>query len=173
MKRPIPCDVISDDSSDAENDGEEDGVFDPQQHQQFFNQHELELDSPEMITKTAEMYQNYMQELPIPSLRGSVIPCSSWMELGRSMKQLYGQPLHYLTNIILKRWDQLRTGTENQHQPLDLIIHPSKAEATIWLVEEVHRKTSSHLHIAQLWISDPMHQRFVDGIVPELCTPNS
>ncbi|CAI0465859.1 unnamed protein product [Linum tenue] len=46
MKRPIPCDVISDDSSDAENDGEEDGVFDPQQHQQFFNQHELELDSP-------------------------------------------------------------------------------------------------------------------------------
>ncbi|CAL1411295.1 unnamed protein product [Linum trigynum] len=61
MKRPIPCGVISDEyhSSDAEIDGEEDQVFDPQK-QQHFSQHEPELDSQEMIAKSAEMYQNYM-----------------------------------------------------------------------------------------------------------------
>ncbi|CAI0559426.1 unnamed protein product [Linum tenue] len=102
--------------------------------------------------------QNWiLKELPIPPLRGSLISCSSWMELGRSMKQLYGQPLHYFTNFILGHWDELRTDTENQHQPLDLFIHPSKAEATIWLVEEVHRKISFLHQIARLRTSDPLY----------------
>ncbi|CAN1280014.1 Protein RDM1 [Linum perenne] len=150
MKRPLPwadqVDVISDDSSDAENNY--------------------------MITKNAEMYQEYMKELAIPLLRGSVIPCSSWMELGRSMKLLYGQPLHYITNLLLKRWDELRAGTEDQHQPLDFIMHPSKAETTIWLVEEIHRKTTSPHYLAKLWLSDPMHRCFMDSLVPNLCSPD-
>ncbi|MED6131958.1 Protein rdm1 [Stylosanthes scabra] len=92
-----------------------------------------------------------MKQVPIPSHRGSVIPFNSWMGLGKSMKQLYRQPLHYLTNVLLKQWDQLRIGSNDEYKPLDNLIHPSKAEATIWLMEEVHRQTSSHFHIAQLW----------------------
>ncbi|CAN0857054.1 Protein RDM1 [Linum grandiflorum] len=187
MKRPMPftdqVDVISDDSSsssDAQNNHAADGVDSTHHHHQHLPPPEIELDSqatyacmcPEMITRNAEMYQEYMKALAVPSLRGSVIPCSSWMELGRSMKQLYGQPLHYLTNLNLRRWDDLRTGTEHQHQPLDFIIHPSKAETTIWLVEEIHRKTTSPHHLAKLWLSDPMHKRFLDALVPHLCLPD-
>ena len=122
----------------------------------------------DVLIRRANMYQNYMKQIPIPNLRGSLIPFTSWMGLGRSIKQLYGQPLHYLTNILLKLWDQLRIGSEDEYKPLDYIIHPWKAEASIWLIEEVHRKTSSHLHIAKLWQSDPMHHAFVDSIFPTL-----
>lgn len=122
----------------------------------------------DLVIRRAAMYQDYMKQIPIPSHRGSVIPFTSWMGLGRSIKQLYGQPLHYLTNILLKQWDQSRMGSEDEHKPLDNIIHPSKAEASIWLIEEVHRQTSSHLHIAKLWQADPMHHAFVDSIFPTL-----
>lgn len=113
------------------------------------------------------MYQLYMKQIPIPAERGSLVPCSSWTELGKSLKVLYQQPLHYLTNILLKQWDQERMGTEDEDQPLDAIIHPAKAEAAIWLVEEVHRLTSSHQHLAQLWLLDPLYQAHVDSVVPE------
>lgn len=116
----------------------------------------------------AEMYQGYMKELPIPTNRGSVIPFTSWVGLGFSIKQLYGQPLHYLTNVLLRRWDQSRLGSDSEYQSLDLIVHPCKAEATVWLVEEIHRLTYSHLHIAQLWGSDPVYHSLIDPIVPEL-----
>jgi len=109
-----------------------------------------------------------MKHIPIPSSRGSIIPCTSWMGLGRSIKQLYGQPLHYHTNILLKQWDQLRIGSEDEYKPLDDIIHPRKAESTIWLMEEIHRQTSSHFHIADLWKKDPMYHGFVDSIFPKL-----
>ncbi|KAG2408525.1 hypothetical protein LR48_Vigan01g198000 [Vigna angularis] len=114
------------------------------------------------------MYQDYMKQIPIPNHRGSVIPFTSWMGLGRSMKQLYGQPLHYLTNILLKQWDQLRIGSEDEYKPLDIIIHPHKAEATIWLIEEIHRQTSSHFRIASLWKEDSMYNGFIDPIFPRL-----
>ncbi|KAK7308044.1 hypothetical protein VNO77_41635 [Canavalia gladiata] len=120
------------------------------------------------LIRRAEMYQDYMKQIPIPSHRGSVIPFTSWMGLGRSIKQLYGQPLHYLTNTLLKQWDQLRIGSEDEYKPLDNIIHPCKAEATVWLIEEIHRQTSSHFHIADLWKVDPMYSGFVDSIFPTL-----
>ncbi|KAL1197568.1 Protein RDM1 [Cardamine amara subsp. amara] len=115
----------------------------------------------------AEMYQEYMKQLPIPTNRGSLIPFTSWVGLSISIKQLYGQPLHYLTNILLQHWDQSRFGSDSEDQTLDSIIHPSKAEATIWVLEEIHRLTSSHLHIARLWLSDPMYHSFIDSIVPQ------
>ncbi|KAL6603803.1 hypothetical protein ACP70R_044164 [Stipagrostis hirtigluma subsp. patula] len=77
------------------------------------------------LTRRAEMYQQYMKHIPVPPYQGSVIPFTSWMGLGRSMKQLHEQPLHYLTNVLLKRWDQQRIGSDDEHQPLDAIIHPS------------------------------------------------
>ncbi|XP_058106192.1 protein RDM1 [Magnolia sinica] len=124
--------------------------------------------SEDAAIRRAEMYQEYMKHVPIPNRRGSLIPFKTWQGLAKSLKQLYGQPLHYLTNILLKQWDQARFGTEDEHQPLDTIIHPLKAEATIWLMEEVHRLTSSHHHLAELWASDPMHHAFVDPIFPRM-----
>ncbi|KAH7573824.1 hypothetical protein ACOSP7_007693 [Xanthoceras sorbifolium] len=125
------------------------------------------LEQADLLFKRAEMYQEYMQQLPIPTHRGSIIPFTSWMGLGKSIKQLYDQPLHYLTNIRLKQWDQLRFGAEDEQRDLDTIIHPCKAEATIWLIEEIHRRTSSHHRIAKLWSSDPMHDAFIDSIFPK------
>lgn len=109
-----------------------------------------------------------MKELPLPTTRGSLIPFTSWVGLAMSIKELYGQPLHYLTNALLQRWDQARLGSDSEDQSLDLIIHPSKAEATIWLVEEIHRLTSSHPQIAELWGSDPTYHMLIDPIIPKL-----
>ncbi|XP_010511601.1 PREDICTED: protein RDM1-like [Camelina sativa] len=119
------------------------------------------------LLRRAEMYQEYMKQVPVPTSRGSLIPFTSWVGLGMSIKQLYRQPLHYLTNVLLQGWDQSRLDTDSEDQALDSIIHPSKAEATIWLVEEIHRITSSPLHIAHLWSSDPMYHSFIDPIFPE------
>lgn len=129
---------------------------------------EMSSNNAGMLIKRAEMYQEYMKQIQIPAQRGSVIPFTTWMGLGKSIKQLYGQPLHYLTNILLKQWDQLRFGSVDEYKPLDTVIHPSKAEATVWLVEEIHRRTSSHHHVAKLWLSDPMHEAYVDSIFPQL-----
>lgn len=109
-----------------------------------------------------------MKLIPIPTKRGTVIPYTSWTGLGSSIKQIYQQPLHYLTNIHLKQLDQERLGAEDEDVPLDMIIHPCKAEASIWLVEEVHRRTSSPHHLAKLWTADPMYHGFVDAIFPKL-----
>ncbi|KAL6008058.1 hypothetical protein ACLOJK_033564 [Asimina triloba] len=110
----------------------------------------------------------YMKQIPIPNLRGSLIPFRTWQGLAKSLKQLYGQPLHYLTNVCLKQWDQARLGSDDEHQPLDTIIHPLKAEATVWIMEEVHRLTSSHHHLAQLWASDSVYRASMDPIFPHL-----
>ncbi|KAK7405924.1 hypothetical protein VNO78_07536 [Psophocarpus tetragonolobus] len=87
---------------------------------------------------------------------------------GRCINHLYRQLLHYLTNILLKQWDQLRIGSVNEYKLLDTIIHPRKVEATIWLIEEIHSETSSHFHIATLWNADPIYNAFVDSIFPKL-----
>ncbi|KAJ1383099.1 RDM1 superfamily [Sesbania bispinosa] len=128
----------------------------------------IDVNSEEVLIRRAAMYQDYMKQIPIPSHRGSVIPFTSWIGLGRSIKQLYKQPLHYLTNMLLKQWDQWRIGSEDEYKPLDNIIHPCKAEATIWLVEEIHRQTTSYFYIADLWKADPTYNSFVDSIFPTL-----
>lgn len=175
MKRAFPWDeqvdvISSDDSSSSDMEMETNIESDSKQltNNTTSDQPAKERTSEGALARRAEMYQEYMKQIPIPAHRGSVIPFTSWMGLGKSIKQLYGQPLHYLTNILLKQWDQLRMGSEEEYRPLDTIIHPCKAEATIWLMEEVHRHTSSHYHIANLWLSDPMHHAFVDSIFPQL-----
>lgn len=116
----------------------------------------------------AESYQEYMKQIPIPSLRGSVVPFNSWTELGMSLKELYKQPLHYLTNIHLRRLDQIRIGSSDEDVPLDTIFLPSKAEASIWLMEEVHRISTSPSYLAELWRNDPFYHIFVDSMSPNL-----
>ncbi|XBI02091.1 protein RDM1-like isoform X2 [Triticum dicoccoides] len=120
------------------------------------------------LIRRAEMYQEYMKHIPIPDHCSSLIPSTSWLGLGRSVKQLYEQPLHYLTNILLRQWDQQRVGNDNEHQPLDAIIHPMKAQALIWATEEVHRLTTSSDHLEKLWAKDPMYHAYIDPVFPPL-----
>ncbi|KAL8537510.1 hypothetical protein ACS0TY_012584 [Phlomoides rotata] len=44
-----------------------------------------------------------------------------------SIRQLYNQPLHYLTNVQLKKMDQEKLGAEDEDVWLDTTIHPTKA----------------------------------------------
>lgn len=112
------------------------------------------------------MYQEYMQQIPIPAQRGTVISFATWKDLARSMKQLYQQPLHYLTNIRMKEWDEM--ASDEGAAALDTIIHPCKAETNVWLMEEVHRQTSSYQFLAKLWLADPKYHAFVDKVFPQL-----
>ncbi|GAV80612.1 DUF1950 domain-containing protein [Cephalotus follicularis] len=174
MKRSVPwseqVDVLSSDESSSDGEVEvTDGFGVPQATNNVkIDQNAKETTNEGILFKRAEMYQEYMKQIPIPMHRGSIIPFNTWTGLGRSIKQLYGQPLHYLTNTCLNQWDKLRFSSEDECQPLDTIIHPCKAEATIWLMEEIHRRTSSHHHIAKLWQADPMYHAFVDSIFPHI-----
>jgi hypothetical protein len=114
------------------------------------------------------MYQQYMKLIPVPPYQDSVIPFTSWMGLERSMKQLYKQPLHYLTNVLLKRWDQQRIESDDEHRPLDATIHPVRAETLIWATEEVHRLTTSGHHLARLWSTEPMYHAYIDPVFPSI-----
>ncbi|KAL2503469.1 Protein RDM1 [Abeliophyllum distichum] len=169
MKSAMPeqVEISSEDSSSSDAD---DDVEECKQPSADFtmDQPAKELSSEEWLLRRAKGYQEYMNQIRVPTLRGSLIPFTSWIGLGRSIKQLYGQPLHYLTNICLKQWDQSRIGAEDEQIPLDTTIHPYKAEASIWLIEEVHRLTTSHHHLAKLWLADPMHHAFIDPIFPQL-----
>ncbi|KAJ8633170.1 hypothetical protein MRB53_026506 [Persea americana] len=153
-------------SDDSDSDSKAEGVCSTERSNKSLVDKSTEDVNPEAaVIKRVEMYQEYMKQIPIPTNRGSVIPFTTWQGLAKSLKKLYGQPLHYLTNITLKQWDELRIGADDEHLPLDTIIHPCKAEATIWLMEEVHRLTSSHHHLVELWASDPMHHAFVDPVI--------
>ncbi|XP_022872480.1 protein RDM1-like isoform X1 [Olea europaea var. sylvestris] len=168
MNRAMPEQVVifSEDSSpDADDDVQE---CKQPNADYTMDQPSQKLTSDDLLLRRAEVYQEYMNLIPVPTLRGSLIPFTSWIGLGRSMKQLYGQPLHYLTNISLKQWDQSRIGAKNEQIPLDTLIHPCKAEASIWLMEEFNRLTTSHHHLAKLWLADPMHHALIDPIFPKL-----
>ncbi|KAI3517283.1 hypothetical protein L1887_16496 [Cichorium endivia] len=170
MKRSIPLALdISSDDDDDDKPSPSNGTKNPIEKRLKIETTVIKpakkVITEELLIRSAKMYQDYMKEIPIPSQRGSIIPFKSWTELANSMKQLYQQPLHYLTNIRMKEWDQMRSGTD---EALDTIIHPCKAETNIWLMEEVHRMTSSHQFIAKLWIDDPMYYAFIDSVFPQL-----
>ncbi|XVE99564.1 hypothetical protein REPUB_Repub03eG0210000 [Reevesia pubescens] len=119
------------------------------------------------VIKEAKNYQECMKQLPVPvSLESSsVLPFITWQKLAESMKQKYEQPLHYLTHVLLKQWDESRARSNNNElmKPIGNVIHPSKAEATIWVVEEFNRQFASHHYLAKLWLSDPNYHDFVDN----------
>ncbi|KAL3513337.1 hypothetical protein ACH5RR_026054 [Cinchona calisaya] len=157
--------ILSDDSSSDDDAGPESkwlrtAVKIPQRAEEAI--------SEDALLRKAQIYQEYMKQIPTPSLRGSNVPFTSWTGLGTSLKQLYGQPLHYLSNVHLRQLDQLRLGADDEDRQLDAIILPPKAETSIWLIEEVHRRSSSHHHLAKLWLNDPLHHVFIDPIVLEL-----
>lgn len=109
-----------------------------------------------------------MKLIPIPVDRDNVIPYKTWVGLARSMKMLYEQPLHYLTNLQLKKWDRERIGAEDDWIQLNILIHPVKAETTIWLMEEVHRRITAPGALAKYWKDDPAYHEHIDDIHPKL-----
>ncbi|CDP00920.1 unnamed protein product [Coffea canephora] len=166
---PEQVNILSDDSSSDDGAGPESKRL---RTAAEIPQRALQIIPEDVMLGKAQTYQEYMRQIPIPLLRGSVVPFTSWTGLGTSLKQLYGQPLHYLTNVHLRQLDILRIGAEDEDRPLDTIIPPPKAEASIWLIEEVHRLSSSHHHLAKLWHNDPLHHIFIDPIFIELQKPS-
>ena len=107
-----------------------------------------------------------MKQLSVPVAQesSSILPFNTWQNLAELMKQKYEQPLHYLTHILLKQWDQSRAST-NEIKPIGNVIHPSKAEATVWVIEEFNRQFACHHYLAKLWLSDPNYHDFVDTVI--------
>lgn len=164
-------DISSGDSSSSDTDdrkAESKGLNNSNTIDQTLN----ELFSEDSLFRRASMYQEYMKLVPLPTERGYVIPFTSWVGLAASIKGLYGQPLHYLTNVKMQQWDEMRFGADEENISLDTFIHPSKAESSIWIIEEVHRLTVSPHYIAKLWLADPMYHAHVDAIFPKLQNPS-
>ena len=107
-----------------------------------------------------------MKRKPIPQARLREAVVVNWQGLAKTLKNLYGQPLHYLTVLLCKQWDQSRFGGDDEGKPLDAIFKWRNAESTIWRVEEIHRLCTSPIHLAMLWLSDPEYRAFVDEVVP-------
>lgn len=116
--------------------------------------------------KLAKEYQKHMKKTPIPRARLSHAVAVNWQGLARSLKNLYGQPLHYLTHRLCKQWDKSRFGGDDGEKPLESIFSGNKAEAIIWEVEAVHRVSTSHIYLANLWLADPEFYAFVDEVIP-------
>ncbi|XP_070015610.1 protein RDM1-like isoform X3 [Nicotiana sylvestris] len=175
MKMAMPfgeqVDVSSDESSSSDGDDHK-AESEQMSNNIAVNQVVEELVSEDAFLRRARMYQEYMQLVPIPTQTHSSIPCTSWAGLAASIKKLYGQPLHYLTNLCIKQRDQMRIGADDEVDPLEMLIHPTKAESSIWLMEEVHRRTSSPHYLAKLWLADPMYHVYIDPIFPKLQNPS-
>ncbi|XP_075085666.1 protein RDM1 isoform X3 [Nicotiana tabacum] len=175
MKRAMPfgeqVDVSSDESSSSDGDDHK-AESEQMSNNIAVDQVVEELVSEDALLRRARMYQEYMQLVPIPTQTHSTIPCISWAGLAASIKKLYGQPLHYLTNLCMKQRDQMRVGADDEVDPLEMLIHPTKAESSIWLMEEVHRRTSSPHYLAKLWLADPMYHVYIDPVFPKLQNPS-
>lgn len=166
MKRAMPfddqVDISSDESSSELDIAELAGKLEG----------DVSIDQPEptdvvttienVVLRDAEMYQDYMMHLAIPTQRGAIVPFSSWRGFGSSMKEIYKQPLHYLTNVCLKQLDQNRIGADDADKRLDTIIHPAKAEVFLWMTEEIHRLTTTPHQLATLWLNNPTYKVFID-----------
>lgn len=122
----------------------------------------------EVIVELAKQYQKQMKKTPIPRVRLTHSVVMTWEGLAKTLKNLYGQPLHYLTHMLCKQWDKSRAfGSDNaDNKPLDTIFNGTKAEATIWEIESVHRLSTSHVYLANLWLHDPQFYAFVDEVLP-------
>ncbi|KAG0485536.1 hypothetical protein HPP92_009615 [Vanilla planifolia] len=164
MKRSFPWEeAVTISLDDSDSDSEEHKPSDAKHEKTNGRSKNIEdIISEGTLLRMAGMYQDYMKSIPIPTFSGSVIPFVSWQGLASSLKQLYGQPLHYLTNLLLKQWDRERLGSETEHQSLDSIVHCVKAQTLVWLTEEIHRLTASPRRLAELWAANPMYHSYID-----------
>ncbi|EPS63778.1 hypothetical protein M569_11007, partial [Genlisea aurea] len=162
MSLTVKVEELSDDSSASGSDGD---ILITEE----INTKSLPCLSDEVwLFRRAKSYQDYMSLIPIPMERGTLLPCQTWWDLGNSLKKMYGQPLHYLTNVHLNYLDRHRIGSKDEHVPLYMTLHPAKAEASLWIIEEAHRKTTSPHHLLKLWQADSGYHRFIDPVFPKL-----
>ncbi|CAJ1842049.1 unnamed protein product [Sphenostylis stenocarpa] len=121
---------------------------------------------PDALLEVAREYQKQMEKKPVPTHRlNHDIVVVNWKGLGKTLKTLYGEPLHYLTQNVCKEWDKSRFGSENEEKPLNVILSWREAEDTVWKVEAVHRLCTSPVHLAMLWLHDPEYHVFLDEVV--------
>lgn len=109
-----------------------------------------------------------MKRTPIPKvLQSSELPFITWHGLAKFMRKFHAQPLHYLTYVLTKQWDQSRSsGYQDQETPMNKIIPSSKAVNIIWDIEQVHRVCTSPSHLAKLWSSDPEYLAYANEVLP-------
>ncbi|KAI9085655.1 hypothetical protein K1719_032498 [Acacia pycnantha] len=119
----------------------------------------------EAILEKAKEYQKIMKKTAIPRARLSNLVVVNWKGLAKTLEKSYGQPMHYMTHMLCRQWDKARFGGEDSEKALDSIMSAEKAEALMWEVESVHRLTTSHVHLASLWLSDPHFQVFVNQVI--------
>ncbi|KAK5833099.1 hypothetical protein PVK06_016911 [Gossypium arboreum] len=99
-----------------------------------------------------------MKKFPIPELISvsvSLKPTSfiTWEKLGESMKQKYEQPLHYLTQLLLKQWDESSGNSINNNnvevmvmkkQPIGNVIDPRTVEGIVRVIKNFNRQFVAH-----------------------------
>ncbi|XP_022635271.1 protein RDM1-like [Vigna radiata var. radiata] len=120
---------------------------------------------PEGLLEVAKEYQKKMEKKSIPRERLKEMVVVNWRGLAKTMKTLYGQPLHYLTEELCKEWDKSRIGSKNEEKALNSILSWREAEETVWKVEAVHRLCTSPVHLALLWLHDPQYHLVVDQVI--------
>ncbi|KAK7394200.1 hypothetical protein VNO78_14722 [Psophocarpus tetragonolobus] len=121
---------------------------------------------PDALVELAKEYQKQMKKKAIPKYRINEVVVVNWKGLAKSMKRLYGQPLHYLTHKLCKEWDKSRFGSKDEEKPLNAIYDNWRdAEDTVWKVEEVHRLCTSPLHLAMLWLHDPEYHIIINEVI--------
>ncbi|KAB2010729.1 hypothetical protein ES319_D10G261700v1 [Gossypium barbadense] len=85
----------------------------------------------------------------------------------------YEQPLHYLTQILLKQLDESSgNGINNNNievmimkkQPISNVIDPRTTKATVRVIENFNKQFVSHHYISKIWLSDPNYHYFVDDL---------
>ncbi|CAN1333992.1 Protein RDM1 [Linum perenne] len=78
--------------------------------------------------------------------------------VGRRLKQKYEQPLHYLTQKLLKQWDEWKPTTPaNEMTSFEGMMLPYDAEAVVLGIEQVHRKFTCPEFLAKCWAHDPLY----------------
>jgi len=106
-----------------------------------------------------------MENKPIPKYGLKEMVVVNWKGLAKTLKTLYGQPLHYLTHKLCKEWDKSKFGSKNEEKPLNAVFSWHEAEDTIWKVEAVHRRCTSPVHLAVLWLDDPEYHVTVNEVI--------
>ncbi|XP_057424266.1 protein RDM1-like [Lotus japonicus] len=120
----------------------------------------------ENLEELAKKYQKQIKIMPIPAGRIENGIFFTWEELAKSLRILYGQPIHYLTYKLIKQWDEAMIGNGDEKKALVAMFGFSKAESTIWGVENIHRLTTSPTQLAKLWLEDPNYHAAVAEVLP-------
>ncbi|KAK7374840.1 hypothetical protein VNO80_08283 [Phaseolus coccineus] len=160
-------------AEDGRREREEEGNKTLSTHQHATSFKSKQTLDPEALLELAKEYQTKMENKDIPRDGVKEMMVVNWKGLAKTLKTLYGQPLHYLTQKLCNEWDKSRFGSDNEEKPLSAIFSWREAVDTIWRVEAVHRLCTSPVHLAVLWLDDPEYRVIVNEVIstPSVPTP--